>query len=559
MKLNTILWALSAQSVAASSWFGKTAYDSWHNTEVDRWLNDYGIPHPTPSDRKDLDKLIKKNWEKNVVTPYNEWEPAQIKAYLKAKGDEAYNAAGDNKNSLLKSVKSTWTETADSANSAYADVKDWIFDSWTDSQLKAFADKHGIPVPQPRKRDTLLATIRNNYQSAAETVKEYAAYPGDWLYASWSDSDLKQFLDERGIPAPQPTARDKLIAAVRRNSRQASLNMKSVTAAASSSAAAAQESLSNALFDSWSDSQLKDFCDKNGIKVPQGTKRNEIVALARKHRASLLNDNVSASAASAFGAATSKAGNAYAKATDDASLMADHAFEEATNTWSNSRLKAYLDSRGVPVPQSGKTDELLAAVRLNRHKAATGYSAWTFDTWTTANLKKYLEQQGNKAAKKSSATRDELLKAAQDQYAKASASGGTAYASVTSYLASATDCAKDSAFDTWSDSDLKAYLDSYGIKNYQGSTSNELRRMARQANTYFRYGTTTPTGTLWAKLQENVYWAIDQIKIGAGYAQKEAGKQAEKGADYVKEAATTATNRAGEAAQRAGDKLKEEL
>ena len=363
------------------------AYDNWHNTEVDRWLNDYNIPHPGPADRKELEKLIKKNWEKNVVTPYNDWEPAQIKAYLKTKGHETSDATIDNKNSLLKTVKSSWFETADTAATAYGDVKEWIFDAWTDSQLKAFADKHSIPVPQPRKRDTLLASVRNGYQSSAEKLSEYASYPGDWLYSTWSDSDLKEFLDERGIPVPQPYPRDKLISAVRRNSRLASLNMRAVTAAASSSAASAQESLSNALFDSWSDSKLKEFCDTNGIKVPQGSKRNELIALARKHRASLLGEGVSASAASAFGAATSKAGNQFAKATDDASLMAEHAFDEAAGTWSNSRLKAYLDSRGVPVPQSGKKDELLAAVRLNKHKAATGYSAWTFDTWTTENLK----------------------------------------------------------------------------------------------------------------------------------------------------------------------------
>jgi hypothetical protein len=122
------------------------------------------------------------------------------------------------------------------------------------------------------------------------------------------------------------------------------------------------------------------------------------LAIARKHRAQLTGDNVSRSAksaagkasssgASAFGAATSSAGNQYAKATDDAQLKANNLFDSAVGTWSESRLKAYLDSRGVPVPQSGKRDELVAAVRLNKHKAATGWSAWTFDTWTVDNLR----------------------------------------------------------------------------------------------------------------------------------------------------------------------------
>ena len=261
--------------------------------------------------------------------------------------------------------------------------------SWTDSQLKAFCDKNGIPVPQPRKRDTLLTAVRSNYETAASKLNEYAQYPGDWLYNSWSESDLKEYLDERGVPVPQPSTRDKLIASVRRNSRQASLNMKAASAAASSSAEAAQKSLGDALFDSWSDSQLKEWADKNGIKVPQGSKRNELLAIVRKNRQSLLNEasTASESAASAFGAATTKAGNEYAKATDDATLAADDAFDTAVGSWSNSRLKAYLDARGVPVPQSGKKDELVAKVRLNKHKAETGFNAWTFDTWTTENLR----------------------------------------------------------------------------------------------------------------------------------------------------------------------------
>ena len=258
--------------------------------------------------------------------------------------------------------------------------------SWTDSQLKAFLDKNGFPSPQPRKRDTMLTVARENYESIAQKLGETVHYPGDWLYETWSESDLKEFLDERGVPVPQPSTRDKLIASVRRNSRLASLNMKNTAASASASANAAKESLSDAVLDAWSDSTIKEWADKNGIKVPQGSKRNELLALARKHRKSLTGDNVASSASSAFGAATTSAGNQYAQATDDASLVADDAFNSAVGTWSDSRLKAFLDSRGVPVPQAGKKDELIKQVRLNKHKAASGFSAWTFDTWTTENL-----------------------------------------------------------------------------------------------------------------------------------------------------------------------------
>lgn len=167
--------------------------------------------------------------------------------------------------------------------------------------------------------------------------------------------------------------------------------------------------------------------------------------------------------------------------------------------------------------------------------------------------------QNNKAANKAGASRNDLLKQAQDTYAKASKSGGSSYASVTSYLAAATDSVKDSTFDTWSDSELKSYLDSYGISNYQGSTANELRALAKRNYNYFRYGTSSPPETLWAKLQGGAQWVLSQFKIGAATGRKEAGYQGEKAADAVKEGVTTATNRAGEAAQKAGDKVKEEL
>jgi hypothetical protein len=307
--------------------------------------------------------------------------------------------------------------------------------SWTESQLKAFLDKHGIPSPQPRTRDALLTTARENYESVAKKSKETTAYPGNWLYHAWSESDLKAWLDERGIPVPQPTTRDKLIASVRRNSRLASLNAqhaaaqasasakslgadgastasasgksaasvasasaksaasvasksgKSAATRASSSAAAAGETISEAVFEKWSDSEIKAWADKNGIKVPQGSKRNELLALARKHKAQLVGDTLGSTASSLYGAATSNAGNAYAAATDAASTKASEAFDAAIAMWSDTRLKAYLDSRGVPVPQNGKKDELVAAVRLQAHKAGTGYSAYTFDTWTAENLK----------------------------------------------------------------------------------------------------------------------------------------------------------------------------
>lgn len=479
-------------------------------------------------------------------------------AYLQQKGVEVKDSANANKDSLVSQVATSWYETEDKTQDAYGSVKDWILDTWTESQLKAFCDHHGIPgklppkkihtpfvkvtcanhdiVPQPRKRDTILTKARSSYDTIAQKVGEASSYPGNWLYETWTESDLKEWLDTHGLPAPQPSTRDKLIAAVRRNSRLAYLKSQEQLASATASAQAAYSTLTDMLIDSWSESQLKEFADKNGIPVPQGSKLNELRALVRKHRAEILGDNVSGSAASAFGAATSKASNQYAQATNDASLAAQDAFNSVVDTWSDSRLKAYLDARGVPVPHASKTDELRALVRKNSHKAWSGWNAWTFDDLSIENLKNYLQTNGDAAAKaaadKTGATRDELVSAAQAAYASASSAGGDNLASATNYLAQATDSAKTSAFDTWSESDLKNYLDSYGIPVPQGSTVDELRASARKHWTYFRYGTNSPSGTLAAKLSESVQnswqWVLNQLSAGSDAAKQAAGDAKDK-------------------------------
>lgn len=169
-------------------------------------------------------------------------------------------------------------------------------------------------------------------------------------------------------------------------------------------------------------------------------------------------------------------------------------------------------------------------MRKNAHKAASGWTAWTWDDLSLENLRSYLASSGNAAAKKASdktgATRDELVAAAQSAYASASSAGGDSYASATSYLTRATDTAKANVFETWSESELKAYLDSYGVPAPQGSTLNELRAAARRQHTYFKYGTTTPTETLFAKVRENVLggwdWVATQLRIGGDAAKKKA-------------------------------------
>ena len=95
---------------------------------MERWLSDHNVPYPTPSDRKNLENLVKNNWDSKVATPYHDWDTKQLDSYLKSKGVEVKKESGKNKDSLLTQVKGYWHETASQASTSYGSVKDWIFD-----------------------------------------------------------------------------------------------------------------------------------------------------------------------------------------------------------------------------------------------------------------------------------------------------------------------------------------------------------------------------------------------------------------------------------------------
>lgn len=156
----------------------------------------------------------------------------------------------------------------------------------------------------------------------------------------------------------------------------------------------------------------------------------------------------------------------------------------------------------------------------------------------TCIARKYLSAMNAKAAKKADASREELVKHAKDSYLKASKAGGEHYASATSNIAKATGAAKESTFDQWSHSDLKKYLDSYGIPTYQGSSVNELRAAARRQATYFKYGTTTPRETIYAKVMDTIYWALDQLKLGASSGRAQGQEAAERVREKASEQAS---------------------
>lgn len=119
------------------------------------------MPYPTPADRKDLESLVKSNWNDKVATPYKDWDTPQLQSYLKSKGADTKKATDSNKDSLVKQVKGYWTESADTASNSYSSVKDWIFDGYP-SFLASLDDLTDITyaaglIPNSRHSRTRIA------------------------------------------------------------------------------------------------------------------------------------------------------------------------------------------------------------------------------------------------------------------------------------------------------------------------------------------------------------------------------------------------------------------
>jgi len=184
-------------AVVAECLFGSDKiYNSWHETQLERYLDDHSIPYPKPADRKHLIKAVEKNWDhaKNHP-PYENWDEAKMKAWLEERKLEADHG----KQSILQQVKSYWYDTTNEWHNS----KEWVFNSWSDSDLKAFLDKNHIPNPNPKSRDSMLAAARGAYGDLSKKANDASHAPGDWLFESWSDSDLKAWCDARGVPVPQ--------------------------------------------------------------------------------------------------------------------------------------------------------------------------------------------------------------------------------------------------------------------------------------------------------------------------------------------------------------------
>lgn len=193
--------------VYASSWFsGEPVYAKWSHAELRTWLEHHNIRVPPSFDKPHLYDLVDANWHS---------PPSPVTAYAEA-GHQ-------------------WSlDQYTRAQRAFQHVKDDSFDSWDESRLRAFLLEQGVVAPSG-PREQLLLFAKDKYRAYTDAASLYSSFASasassaygcatdaaqrinnavaqatyevargfddtrDYVYSTWDDNRLRNWLEERGV------------------------------------------------------------------------------------------------------------------------------------------------------------------------------------------------------------------------------------------------------------------------------------------------------------------------------------------------------------------------
>lgn len=205
------------------------------------------------------------------------------------------------------------------------------YTSWSTSELKAWLIAHNIPYPSESTStaDDLRASVKANWDTASSwsqdqynaAQKSFTSVKDD-SFDTWTESDLRSWLLERGIVSP--------------NSKQEELVL-------------------------LAKHHYNDY----------------------QNAAKQWGEWASASASSAASTATDSVKEFAAARTDDAQHVLDDSKDYVYSTWDDNRLREYLVKQGVLKTKEQKTREELLKMMRDTYAAAANP---TWDAWSTSYI-----------------------------------------------------------------------------------------------------------------------------------------------------------------------------
>lgn len=382
------------------------------------------------------------------------------------------------------------------------DISSWIFDTWSDSSLRKFLSDQGIVVSNDSTKDQLVAKAKENYSNLTKKLKVSGNYPGEWLYQSWSNDELYQWLKDYGVSVQDSykNNREALMQKVRENVYPASKHVRDEKNAFLeqlnvdvSQALDKSNELKDSFFKDLSESQIVEWLKFHGHQVSHA----DLWKTLENSKDTLKSDLEEFAKSKAADA--SSIGTEWQKNVSD---FVNDTFLIDVSRWPKSRLKSFLNSRQVSIPRFSTKQDLVQLVNKNRFTPPSYVSdkaSWLFEGWSPESLKKWLSENGVDVTSKDDvyAKANQLIDSFKDQ---ASDLKSTADSQADSAKKTATGSfnevktAANNWFDqltseipSWSEKDLKEYLKSYGMDT-KGLSKDELVSRAQQNANYFVRG-----------------------------------------------------------------------
>jgi len=377
MKPSSLFILYLAAGASATSWFGSDdtpEYSSWSTPELRKWLDEHNIKVPASPSQEQLQSLVQANWnsasawtsdqyanaqktfadlreasfdawdesrlrdfllQQGVVAPSGPREQlvllakSQYAAYTKAAsslGAQASTAVyGDTKHQMSKSASSVAAQATREAARQMDDAKDYVYSTWEDSRLRDYLVEKGALARDAadKKRAELLVMMRDVYARVTEPV-----------WQAWSDSYMREWLVAHDLVAPGSPP--------------------STTEVMRAKMAQYYYDVNDSVWNTWSDSDIKAWLVSHGIvKSEAQAKRDKLVKLMQEN---------------------------YLNAQDT-----------VWEAWSDSQMRDWLVEHGEhTVP--AKRDQLVKLMQ-SKYDDAAGMSA-AYLTWPDARLRAYLRNHG---------------------------------------------------------------------------------------------------------------------------------------------------------------------
>lgn len=410
MKLSSIFVAVSlaANFVAA----GETdIFSTFKESDIKNFLRDQNVHFDEGTDYKQLTKLAEEQFEKlrDSDIEYNINGGVQDE-------QQVLNLATNARSNLKDIFPSNWDyfkpkESQDKTQ--YPEVKDWVFASWSVSNLQRFLKNNKIKFN--KGKDTkydLIELAKSHWNDITNKYSVSGNYAGDWLYEGWSLDDIKGWLTDYEIEFDPKSTKDSLLHKIKESNFLASQSVLDSKKSLFDSFHLPElnifqndGSIDSSFIDTWSYSQLREWLYYNGVINTKPTSELKDLNIEKLRNLAKANEKyIQIDIQNWIKDAKSKASPYVSKTPsnwdDKIQEIINSSFLLGIENWSKERLQNFLKVRDVKFSKFATKPQLIKLVQSVTNvpvktKQEVGIATnWLYDSWSTEALRDWVKEKG---------------------------------------------------------------------------------------------------------------------------------------------------------------------